>query len=62
MHGVPAVWSDITPEAAADYDAWYEREHMFERLAVAGFHRARHYRTVVGPEQFFTYFSPATRG
>lgn len=56
MHGILAVWSDITPEAAADYDAWYEREHMFERLAVEGIHRARHYRTVAGSGQFFTYF------
>lgn len=57
MHrGILAVWSDITPEAAADYDAWYERSHMFERLAVDGIHRARHYRTVAGAPQFFTYF------
>ena len=57
MHrGILAVWSDITPEAAADYDAWYEQSHMFERLAVDGIHRARHYRTVVGAQQYFTYF------
>ncbi len=54
--GILAVWSDITPEAAADYDAWYEEEHMFERLIVDGFHRARHYRTVSGQQMFFTYF------
>jgi len=54
--GILAVWSDITPEAAADYDAWYEQSHMFERLAVDGIHRARHYRTVAGAQQFFTYF------
>ena len=57
MHrGILAVWSDITPEAAADYDAWYEQSHMFERLAVDGIHRARHYRTVAGAQQYFTYF------
>ena len=57
MHrGILAVWSDITPEAAADYDAWYEQCHMFERLAVDGIHRARHYRTVAGAQQYFTYF------
>lgn len=54
--GILAVWSDITPEAAEDYDAWYEQDHMFERLVVDGFHRARHYRTVAGAQQFFTYF------
>ncbi|MEX2617845.1 MAG: hypothetical protein WD767_17280 [Alphaproteobacteria bacterium] len=54
--GILAVWSDITPDAAADYDRWYEEEHMFERLVVDGFHRARHYRTVSGSQMFFTYF------
>jgi len=54
--GILAVWSDIAPEAAADYDKWYEEEHMFERLVVDGFHRARHYRTVSGSQMFFTYF------
>lgn len=54
--GILAVWSDITVEAADDYDAWYEQCHMFERLAVDGIHRARHYRTVTGAQQYFTYF------
>ncbi len=54
--GILAVWSDITPEAKADYDTWYEQSHMFERLEVDGIHRARHYSTVAGAQQFFTYF------
>jgi hypothetical protein len=56
IRGILGVWSDITPEAAADYDRWYEEEHMFERLVVEGFHGARHYRTVSGQQMFFTYF------
>ncbi|MDP6706594.1 MAG: hypothetical protein QF893_09650 [Alphaproteobacteria bacterium] len=61
-NGILAVWSDIDAEAADDYTAWYEREHMFERLEVPGFRRARHYRTVSGMPEYFTYFeldSPA---
>ena len=55
-NGILAVWSDIEPTAEADYNAWYDREHMFERLEVPGFHRARHYVTVVGSPRYFTYF------
>ena len=54
--GVLAVWSDIDAEAEDDYTAWYEREHMFERLQVPGIHRARHYRTSAGEPKYFTYF------
>ncbi|MCB1743887.1 MAG: hypothetical protein KDK91_26165 [Gammaproteobacteria bacterium] len=57
MHrGIMAVWSDITDEARDDYTAWYEREHMFDRLAVPGIRRARHYQTHSGAPGYFTYF------
>lgn len=56
MDGVLGVWSDVEAAAIDDYDAWYEREHMFDRLAVPGFHRARHYLTVSGEPRYFTYF------
>ena len=56
LNGILAVWSDIEAEAEADYNAWYDREHMFERLKVPGFHRAYHYVTIVGSPRYFTYF------
>ena len=55
-NGILAVWSGIDAEAEDDYNAWYEREHMFERVAVPGIRRARHYQTVSGTPKFFTYF------
>ena len=58
--GILAVWSDIDPGAKADYTAWYEREHMFERLEVTGFNRARHYQTVSGAPEYFTYYELAS--
>lgn len=55
-NGILAVWSDIAAAAEDDYTAWYEREHMFDRLVVPGFHRARHYLTVSGSPKYFTYY------
>ena len=57
IDGILAVWSDIDEEAEDDYTAWYEREHMFERLEVPGFRRARHYLTISGEPKYFTYFA-----
>ena len=55
--GILAVWSDVDAAGEDDYNAWYDREHLFERLEVPGFHRGRHYLTVSGaPRYFFTYF------
>jgi hypothetical protein len=58
-NGILAVWSGIDAEAEDDYNAWYEREHMFERVEVPGIRRARHYQTVSGTPKFFTYFELA---
>ena len=38
------VWSDIAPEHEADFNAWYDREHMEERVAIPGMLWARRYR------------------
>ena len=59
-NGTLAVWSGIDAEAEDDYNAWYEREHMFERVLVPGIRRARHYQTVSGAPKFFTYFEMDT--
>jgi len=56
LTGILAVWSDVDTAGEDDYNAWYDREHLFERLAVPGFHCGRHYLTVAGGPRYFTYF------
>ena len=41
------VWTDIDPEHEADFHAWYDREHMEERVAIPGMLWARRYRAQV---------------
>lgn len=38
------VWTAIDPEHEADFNAWYDREHMEERVAIPGMLWARRYR------------------
>ena len=38
------VWTDIDPAHEADFNAWYDREHMEERVAIPGMLWARRYR------------------
>ena len=42
------VWSDIDPDHEADFNLWYDREHMEERVRIPGFSGARRYRAVSG--------------
>jgi hypothetical protein len=45
---VLAIWTDIAPELEADFDEWYWREHLPERLCVPGFRRGRRLRAIDG--------------
>ena len=41
--GQLCIWTDTDPQAEADFNAWYDREHMQERVAIAGFRHARRF-------------------
>lgn len=40
------IWTDIESEHEEDFNRWYDREHMNERVAIPGFQWARRYRSV----------------
>ena len=58
--GILAIWFDRAPEAAADFETWYQHEHLPERLGVPGFRRGRRYRTVTGSPGFCTIYETDT--
>lgn len=55
-----AIWTDIAPEIEADFDEWYWREHMPERLAVPGFRRGRRFRAIDGAPRSFACYDLAS--
>jgi len=50
----------------ADYEAWYQRDHLPDRLSVPGFRHARRYRRLRGPQpEYLTFYetdSPTALG
>ncbi|MBE0546337.1 MAG: hypothetical protein IH627_01510 [Rubrivivax sp.] len=38
------IWTDVDPAHDPDFNRWYDREHMQERIGIAGFERARRFR------------------
>jgi len=53
---VLAIWTDIAPELEADFNEWYWREHLPERLAVPGFRCGRRYRAGAGAPRYFACY------
>jgi hypothetical protein len=60
--GALVVWHDVTPGFEDELDAWYQREHLFERLAVPGFRSARRYRGLDGAPGFLALYETDTIG
>ncbi len=54
--GILAVWNDCAPGHEDEYEAWYQSEHLPERVAVPGFIRGRRYLAISAAYQFFTYY------
>ena len=45
MQGMLATWADFDPAGEADFNEWYNTEHLLERAMVPGFYNARRYET-----------------
>ncbi|WP_186063418.1 DUF4286 family protein [Burkholderia gladioli] len=41
--GQLCIWTDTDPRTEDDFNAWYDREHMQERVAIPGFSHARRF-------------------
>jgi hypothetical protein len=44
--GLLCIWTDIDPAHEVDFNRWYDREHMQERVAIPGFQSARRFAAV----------------
>ncbi|NKE65975.1 hypothetical protein RAMLITH_09100 [Ramlibacter sp. RBP-2] len=41
--GLLCIWTDVDPRHDLDFNRWYDREHMQERVAIPGFQSARRF-------------------
>jgi hypothetical protein len=44
--GLLCIWTDIEAEHELDFNRWYDREHMQERVAIPGFQSARRFGAI----------------
>lgn len=60
--GILAIWNDCREGRAAEFEAWFQGEHLLERLAVPGFLFGRRHQAISGASGYFNFYlveSPA---
>jgi hypothetical protein len=54
--GILAIFHNCRAGHEAEFEAWYQGEHLIERLAVPGFLFGRRYKGVVGTPGYFCFY------
>jgi hypothetical protein len=54
------TWMDIDAADEADFNLWYDREHLAERVGIEGFLEARRWRAETAPTAYFCTYSTET--
>lgn len=57
-----AVWTDIPAVLEADFNDWYDREHLAERAGIPGFRTARRYIAEAAAPRYFALYETDTIG
>ncbi len=58
--GMLVTWMDVDPAEEADYNQWYDREHLAERVGIDGFLEARRWIADKAPTKYFCTYSTDT--
>lgn len=55
------IWNDCKPEGLADYERWYQEDHLPERVGIPGYRYGVRYEALAGTRpQFFTLYETAS--
>jgi hypothetical protein len=58
--GALVIWHDIAACCESDYNEWHSKEHMLERVGVAGFRRGHRYQARSGSPKFLNLYEVET--
>jgi hypothetical protein len=54
--GVLAIFNNVAPGREAEFEQWFQHEHLQERLGVPGFLFGRRYEAVKGDRRYFNFY------
>ncbi|MGA7037145.1 MAG: hypothetical protein WBZ08_01960, partial [Pseudolabrys sp.] len=54
--GILAIFNDCRAGREAEFEAWFQGEHLLERLAVPGFLYGRRHQAISGGSDYFNFY------
>ena len=54
--GILAIFNNAAPGREAEFEEWFQTEHLLERIAVPGFLLGRRYEALSGALRYFNYY------
>jgi hypothetical protein len=54
--GILAIFNNVAPGREAEFEEWFQHEHLLERLAVPGFLLGRRHEAVAGEPRYFNFY------
>ena len=56
LPGILAIFNNVAPGREAEFEEWFQHEHLAERIAVPGFLLGRRYEAVSGEPRYFNFY------
>ena len=60
QQGILAIFNDCRAGREAEFEAWFQGEHLIERLAVPGFLFGRRHKAIAGAPGYFNFYMVET--
>lgn len=58
--GLLVIWTDVAAAAEADFNDWYDNQHLEERVGVPGFLNGRRYASIEGAPRYLALYETET--
>jgi hypothetical protein len=56
LPGILAIFNNVAPGREAEFEEWFQHEHLAERISVPGFLLGRRYEAVSGRPRYFNFY------
>jgi hypothetical protein len=56
LPGILAIFNNVAPGREADFEEWFQHEHLAERIAVPGFLVGRRHEAIAGQPRYFNFY------